>query len=95
MGGADIVAHRDKTDLLAARIFVVDFLALGLLGVLNDDAVILLEIIQILRHAVDFDVGRTDEGHDVEAPDLDSLEIRLAGLLELHRDVCLEPKQIG
>ena len=31
----------------------------------------------------------------MEPPDLDSLEIGIAGLLELHRDVCLEPKQIG
>ncbi len=67
----------------------------GLVGVLNDDAVILTDVVFVLRHAVDFDIGRADEGHDVEAANLDPLQVGLVGLLELHGDVGLETQHVG
>src|SRR5713226_7489813 len=85
MRGADIVAHRDEADLFATRIFFVDLLALGLVRILQYNSMILTDVVRVLRHAVDVDVGRTHERHDVKPPNLDSLQVGLVGVFKLHR----------
>src|SRR5258705_6680556 len=68
MRGADIVAHRDEADLFATRIFIVDLLAPGLVRILQYNSMILTDVVRVLRHAVDVNVGRTHERHDVKHP---------------------------
>src|ERR1700681_2202597 len=95
MGGGDIVAHRHEAELFATRIFIVQLLAPGLVRILKDNAMILTDIVRVFRHAVDFNVGRTHERHDVKPPDLDSHQVGLVGLFELHGDVGFETKYVG
>ena len=59
------------------------------------DAVVLPDVVLVFRHAVDFDIGRADKGHDVEPADLDPLQVGIVGLLELHGDVGFEPQHVG
>ena len=55
---------------------------------------VLLKVLQISRHAVDLDVRRTYEGHDVKPADLDPLQVGIGGLFELHGDVGFKPEHV-
>ena len=95
MGAANVVAHCDKAELLAAAVPVVHFLAFGLLGILNDDSVVMTEIIHVFRHTVDLDVRRTHEGHDMKPSDLDSFQVGILGFRQLHGDVGFKTKYVS
>ena len=56
---------------------------------------VLPDVVLVFRHAVDFDIGRADERHDVKPADLDPLQIGIVGLLELDGNIGFEPKHVG
>src|SRR5258708_10032773 len=66
MRGADIVAHRDEADLLAMRVFVVELLAFGLVGILKANSMVLADVVLAFRHPASSPIGPSDQGHDVQ-----------------------------
>ena len=56
---------------------------------------ILPDIVFVFRHAIEVDIGRAHERHNVESSDSDSLQVGLGRFLELHGDVSFETKYVG